>query len=263
MWVFYVKFLSSKIFDDKLFGYSYLLLTQSARIKVERIDRYQFYLMKFADFLEDRASVTDRGVLYFPQRTVPRVPFRGWFRASVDSDLRGLPRGWHVFGLDILAASAWWFAVVLAFCVLRLGVEKFIILIYKILIDRAKIKSINSIFVFPLLKKINKIENHISLHRWKKNFSKSKIDWFNPYDCWKMDRNKILSIKRIFLPISYIINFTIDDKKAKLSLLCISDVQTNQKVTRAINLSSIDSRLWYLAHFRSYIKSEISDFCSI
>lgn len=134
MWVFYVKFLSSKIFDDKLFGYSYLLLTQSARIKVERIDRYQFYLMKFADFLEDRASVTDRGVLYFPQRTVPRVPFRGWFRASVDSDLRGLPRGWHVFGLDILAASAWWFAVVLAFCVLRLGVEKFIILIYKILI---------------------------------------------------------------------------------------------------------------------------------
>lgn len=153
MWVFYVKFLSSKIFDDKLFGYSYLLLTQSARIKVERIDRYQFYLMKFADFLEDRASVTDRGVLYFPQRTVPRVPFRGWFRASVDSDLRGLPRGWHVFGLDILAASAWWFAVVLAFCVLRLGVEKFIILIYKILIDRAKIKSINSIFVFPLLKK--------------------------------------------------------------------------------------------------------------
>lgn len=122
-------------------------------IKVERIDRYQFYLMKFADFLEDRASVTDRGVLYFPQRTVPRVPFRGWFRASVDSDLRGLPRGWHVFGLDILAASAWWFAVVLAFCVLRLGVEKFIILIYKILIDRAKIKSINSIFVFPLLKK--------------------------------------------------------------------------------------------------------------
>lgn len=157
MWVFYVKFLSSKIFDDKLFGYSYLLLTQSARIKVERIDRYQFYLMKFADFLEDRASVTDRGVLYFPQRTVPRVPFRGWFRASVDSDLRGLPRGWHVFGLDILAASAWWFAVVLAFCVLRLGVEKFIILIYKILIDRAKIKSINSIFVFPLLKK-NKIK---------------------------------------------------------------------------------------------------------
>lgn len=153
LWVFYVKFLSSKIFDDKLFGYSYLLLTQSARIKVERIDRYQFYLMKFADFLEDRASVTDRGVLYFPQRTVPRVPFRGWFRASVDSDLRGLPRGWHVFGLDILAASAWWFAVVLAFCVLRLGVEKFIILIYKILIDRAKIKSINSIFVFPLLKK--------------------------------------------------------------------------------------------------------------
>lgn len=157
LWVFYVKFLSSKIFDDKLFGYSYLLLTQSARIKVERIDRYQFYLMKFADFLEDRASVTDRGVLYFPQRTVPRVPFRGWFRASVDSDLRGLPRGWHVFGLDILAASAWWFAVVLAFCVLRLGVEKFIILIYKILIDRAKIKSINSIFVFPLLKK-NKIK---------------------------------------------------------------------------------------------------------
>ena len=34
--------------------------------------------------------------------------------------------------------------------------EKFIILIYKILIDRAKIKSINSIFVFPLLKKKKK-----------------------------------------------------------------------------------------------------------
>lgn len=83
------------------------------------MSRNEFYLMKFGNFLENRACITDWSVLLLFQGTIPRIPFRGWFGAGINSNFCRLPRRWHVFGIGDLAAATWRLVVVLAF-VLRL-----------------------------------------------------------------------------------------------------------------------------------------------